>query len=136
MQESELHIKEVFELESGDYLPELRIRYHTYGRLNQNKNNVIWIVHALTANSAIHDWWSGLYGPGNVFDPEKYFIICANNLGSPYGTTSPDHINPETGNRYGMTFPEFTLRDTSNALLLLKEKLGISEINFLLGGKL
>ena len=123
-----------FKLESGAVLPELRIRYHTYGRLNEQKDNVIWVCHALTANSAIHEWWSGLYGPENVFDLDRYFIICANNLGSPYGTSSPLHVNPEKGERFGMDFPEFTLRDTALATFALADHLGINAIHLLIGG--
>ncbi len=123
-----------FALESGQTLPELRVRYHTYGKLNAAKDNVVWVCHALTANSAVHDWWSGLFGAGNVFDPERFFIVCANNLGSPYGTSSPEHSDPQTSVRFGMDFPEFTLRDTALASIKLMEHLGIDKIHLLVGG--
>lgn len=134
MDAQELIINKPFELESGESLPEIRIAYHTYGSLNEAKDNVIWICHALTANSAIHDWWKGLFGEGKVFDPEKYFIVCANNLGSPYGTISPDHHHPTTGVRYGMDFPEFTLKDTANLTIELMKALTIKDIHLLIGG--
>lgn len=134
MNAQHLHIKSSFQLESGESLPEIQIAYHTYGKLNSKKDNVIWICHALTANSAIHDWWKGLYGVGRVFDPEKYFIVCANNLGSPYGTVSPKSSHPESGERYGLSFPEFTLKDTAKMHLKLKEALGIDRIHLLIGG--
>ncbi len=134
MQAKELIISEPFQLESGASLPETRIAYHTYGKLNAEKNNVIWICHALTANSAIHDWWKGLYGEGKVFDPEKYFIVCANNLGSPYGTISPKMTHPDSGKRYGLDFPEFTLRDTARMIIQLMDALELNDIKLLIGG--
>ena len=85
-----------FLLESGDTLPELNITYSTYGKLNADKSNVVWICHALTANSDVADWWPGIVGAGHVIDPEKYFIVCANILGSCYGTSGPLSINPIT----------------------------------------
>lgn len=123
-----------FELELGGALDDVVIAYSTYGRLNARRDNVIMVVHALTANSEIHDWWNGLYGPGNVFDPEKYFIICANNLGSPYGTTSAKSINPSTGLRYGLDFPKVTIRDTAQLHIQLLEELGLDHIHLLMGG--
>jgi homoserine O-acetyltransferase/O-succinyltransferase len=100
-----------FLLEAGQTLPEIEIAYHTYGKLNAEKNNVVWICHALTANSDCADWWSGIIGEGKVFDPSRYFIVCANILGSCYGTTGPLSVNPETGKKYFSTFPTVTIRD-------------------------
>ncbi len=122
------------ELESGANLPELAIAYHTYGKLNAAKDNVIWVCHALTANSDVADWWAGLFGAGNVFDPEHYFIVCANILGSCYGTTGPRSISPKTGVAYGMDFPHFTIRDMVKCHDLLRQQLGIDEIVLCIGG--
>lgn len=123
-----------FKLENGYHLEQVRIGYHCYGSLNENKDNVIWVCHALTANSNVTDWWSGLFGEGKLFDPKNHFIICANNLGSPYGSTCPNDINSSTRERYGMSFPNYTIRDSANFLLLLKEHLGIKNIKTLIGG--
>src|SRR5678815_1827606 len=89
-----------FTLESGQTLPGLTIAYHSYGQLNANKDNVIWICHALTANSDAKEWWPGMIGKGLLFDTDNYFIICANILGSCYGTTGPLSVNPHTGQLY------------------------------------
>lgn len=109
-----------FTLENGAVLPEIDIAYHTYGRLNADKSNVIWVCHALTANSDVLDWWAGLFGDNDLFNPEDHFIICANNLGSCYGTTGPLSINSETGKPWYGTFPTITIRDMANTLELLK----------------
>ena len=127
-------LTETFVLESGHKVSDIPICYSTAGQLNADGSNVIVVCHALTASSNVQDWWSGLYGRGNVFDPEQYFIICINNMGSPYGTWSPKSINPDTGEVYGMEFPFFTLRDTSRLHLALLRNLGITEIDLLIGG--
>lgn len=95
---------------------------------------MIVVCHALTANSEVSDWWNGLYGQDNLFDPSKYFIICANNLGSPYGTSSAKQRDPATGQRYGMDFPFFSIRDTARLHLLLLQHLNIKNIKLLIGG--
>ena len=123
-----------FELESGQVLPNLEIAFHAFGKMNSNGTNVIWVCHALTANSDISDWWAGLFGEGKVFDPEKYFIICANILGSCYGSTCPRSISPKTQKAYGLDFPLFTIRDMVNAHELLRRHLGINEIQLSIGG--
>jgi len=125
-----------FQLESGKSLPEFQLGYTTLGKLNAEKNNVIWITHALTANSNPEEWWNGLVGKGKFYNPETHFIVCANVLGSPYGSTNPLSVNPKTGNKYYHNFPEFTIRDIVSALDLLRQHLKITRIHTLLGGSL
>lgn len=125
-----------FELESGKQLQGLEIGFHTYGTLNKNADNVVWVCHALTANSDVFDWWKGLFGDNDYFNPDEYFIVCANILGSPYGTSNPLSINPATNQPYYLAFPQFTVRDISNAHKLLAAHLGIKEIKILMGGSL
>lgn len=127
---------EPFQLENGKKLPALEIAYHTYGKLNADKDNVIWACHALTANADVLDWWNGLFGDNYLFNPEDHFIICANVIGSHYGTTNPLSINPATGNPYYLSFPEFTIRDLANAHQLLADHLGINQVKVLIGGSL
>ena len=130
------HHKEAFELENGESLPEITVAYHTYGKLNATKNNVVWVCHALTANSDAADWWSGIVGINQVIDPEKYFIVCANILGSCYGTTGPLSINPKTGKPYYSDFPLITIRDMVKAHILLREYLRIEKIYLVMGGSM
>jgi len=125
-----------FELESGVVLRELEIGYHTYGRLNKAGDNVIWICHALTANSDVFDWWKGLVGEGYFFNPGEHFIVCANVLGSAYGTTNPLSANPVTGQPYYLGFPQVTVRDMVKAHQLLAAHLQIQKIDVLIGGSL
>jgi len=125
-----------FRLESGASLQNIEIAYTTLGKLNANGDNVIWITHALTANSNPEEWWNGLVGKGKFFNPENYFIVCANVLGSAYGSTGPLSLNPDTGNKYYHNFPKVTIRDIVNGFELLKNHLKIQKIHTLLGGSL
>ena len=123
-----------FNLEQGGHLVELEIAYHTFGTLNAAKDNVVWVFHALTANSDPTDWWQGVVGDNTLVNPDKHFIVCANVLGSFYGTTNPRSINPTTGLAYGIEFPSFTVRDVVQAHHLLRQHLGISTVMMGLGG--
>lgn len=125
---------EPFELETGNRFSAFKLAYHTYGNLSAKKDNVIWVCHALTANSEVADWWGGIFGSGKILDPDLYYIICANNIASPYGSISPNELNPETGERFGIDFPLFTIRDNARCFILLKESLGIEDIHLMIGG--
>ncbi|MEO6904127.1 MAG: homoserine O-acetyltransferase [Bacteroidia bacterium] len=123
-------------LELGGILPDVEITYHTYGTINKEKNNVIWVCHALTANSDVLEWWPTLFGEGKTYDPANYFIVCANILGSCYGSSGPLTINDENNKPYYSTFPPVTIRDMVHAHLLLKEHLKIATIHTLIGGSM
>lgn len=125
-----------FSLESGEVLPRLEIAYHTYGQFQPGKNNVVWVFHALTANSDAADWWSGLVGEGKLYNPQDHFIVCANIIGSCYGSTGPLSVNPKSGQPYFHSFPFITIRDMVNAHRLLRQFLGIGKIQFGLGGSM
>lgn len=133
---NEFYSKEPFLLESGVYLPELKIAYHTYGRLNESGTNVVWICHALTANSDAVSWWPGIVGEACIINPSEHFIVCANILGSCYGTTGPQSIDPATGQPYLGAFPAITIRDMVQAHILLRQHLGIRHIALLAGGSM
>jgi homoserine O-acetyltransferase len=111
---------ESFELENGDVLPRITLAYHTYGELNSGKSNVVWICHALTANSDASAWWPGVVGENGFVDPSKYFIVCANILGSCYRSTGPLTIDPLTQQIYFSNFPMVTIRDMVKANILLR----------------
>jgi homoserine O-acetyltransferase/O-succinyltransferase len=128
--------RENFELESGEVLPRFELFYHTWGKLSPTKDNVVWICHALTANSEATDWWDGLVGEGKLYDPSKHFIICHNMLGSCYGSTSPLSTNPITQKLYLRDFPQYTTRDSARTVEALRKSLGIEKIHTLIGGSM
>lgn len=115
-----------FDLEGGETLEGITIAYHTYGELAASGSNVIWICHPLTGNSDVRSWWSDLIGPGLVIDTDRYFVVCANVIGSCYGSTEPTHSD----------FPLITIRDQVKGLTLLRQFLGISSIACLIGGSM
>lgn len=127
------HSSAPFLLESGETLPELDIAYHTYGTLNEKKDNVVWVCHALTANSDVTDWWPHTVETGCFLDPDRWFVVCANIIGSCYGSTGPMSINPTTGEPYYNEFPKLTIRDMVNAHILLADVLRINRIHTLVG---
>jgi homoserine O-acetyltransferase len=131
-----LKYNDQFITETGYKFPGLEIAYNTYGKLNDQGDNVIWICHALTANSDVDAWWPGMVGEGLLFDPARYFIVCANVLGSCYGTTGPASVNPETGNPWLRDFPLITVRDLVNVHEILRKKLEIKHIHTIIGASI
>lgn len=130
------HYPSEFELEAGEKLPGFQLKYTTLGQLNKDRNNVIWICHALTGSSDFTDWWKGFFTEGSPFGPRDYFIICANTLGGCYGSTGPLSINPLTGKIFYHSFPLITNRDIVRSFDLLRQALGIEKIHTLIGGSL
>ena len=125
-----------FNLESGTVIPGFRLAYTTAGELNEAKDNVVWIFHALTGNSDPFDWWSGLVGTAKIIDPARYFIVCVNMPGSCYGSTGPLDYNPRTGEPWYHEFPFFTPRDMARAYHYLRLHLGIERIWLGMGGSM
>ncbi|WP_026967120.1 homoserine O-acetyltransferase family protein [Algoriphagus terrigena] len=136
MTQEVFHSTDPLHLESGEVLRDFDLAYTTYGKLNPEKNNVIWVIHALTGDSKAAEWWNGLIGEDKFFDPANHFIICANLLGSCYGSTNPFSENPETGEPYFYDFPQVTTRDLAASLERLRVGLGIDHIHTLIGGSL
>lgn len=125
-----------FTFESGAKIPNLEIAYHTYGNYTPGVSKVVWVCHALTANSDVFDWWAGLFGNDCLFNPNEYFIVCDNILGSHYGTTGPLSINPASGEPYFHNFPQFTVRDMVAVHDILRKSLQISEIELVIGSSI
>lgn len=132
---SVIRFEEKFLLESGGLLPGLEVGYHVYGGIQQGKP-VIWIFHALTGNSDPMEWWPGMTGTGKAFDPDKYTVICANVIGSCYGSTGATSVNPATGKPWFHSFPLVTIRDMVKAHEMLRLHLGIDTIELAIGGSL
>jgi homoserine O-acetyltransferase/O-succinyltransferase len=136
--------KELFALQRGGSLTEITIVYETYGELNANRDNAVFVCHALTGDSHVarHNdqddpgWWDIVVGPGKSIDTDRYFVICANILGGCRGTTGPNSTNPETGKPYGADFPAVTIRDIAAAQKKLVNYLGIKRLRATVGGSM
>jgi homoserine O-acetyltransferase len=130
------HHEEELLLEAGGKLPGFQLKYTTAGQLNRERNNVVWVIHALTGSSDFTDWWKEFFSDDGPFSTKEYFIICANALGGCYGSTGPLSIHPVTGKNYFHDFPTVTNRDQIAAFDLLRQQLGIRKIHTLIGGSL
>ncbi len=139
-------IKEKIKFESGVEFGPITVAYETYGKLNENGDNAILVIHALTGdahaagyrseNDKKPGWWDTLIGPDKAFDTNKYFVICTNILGGCSGTTGPSSINPETGKPYGITFPVFTIEDTVAVQKKLLDYLCVKSLYSVAGGSM
>lgn len=122
-----------FLFEAGGSLPSLELTYHTSGRPYRKGEPVLWICHALTGNSQPEEWWPGMVGPGLLFDPDRYYIVCVGMIGSPYSGCSPASVNPATGKPWMLDFPRTTVRDMVRAEILVRQALGIDSIDLMIG---
>lgn len=133
-------------LECGVQLGPITVAYETYGKLTPEKDNAIFVCHALTGDAHVagkhavdsrkSGWWDGLVGPGKALDTTKYFVICANVLGGCQGTTGPSCPDPETGQPYGLRFPFITVSDIVEVHVALVRHLGIEKLLSVIGGSL
>ncbi len=123
-------IRRTLPLEAGGELKDARLVFHTSGA---HKGRVVWICHALTANSDPEDWWPEMVGPGKTIDTERDFVVCVNMLGSAYGSESPAQPKPGSAQPWLLDFPKVTIRDTVNAFIEVRKHLGISKIDVLIG---
>jgi homoserine O-acetyltransferase len=125
-----------FLLESGARLERLQVAFRTWGRLSPAGDNAVVVCHAFTGSADADRWWTRMFGPGRALDPDRDFVVCANILGSCYGTTGPASIDPATGNPYLGRFPAITVRDMVRVQGELCRALGIRGIRTVIGGSL
>lgn len=130
------HFDQKFELESGGSLPGFQLKYTTLGQLNKQRDNVVWICHALTGSSDFTTWWANFFSEDCAFNRNEYFFICANTLGGCYGSTGPLSHRLGSATPYFHDFPLLTNRDVIRAFDLLRESLRIEKVHTLLGGSL
>jgi len=137
---------EPFTFDCGQTIPGFTLRYETYGRLNDRRDNAILVCHALSGDhhaAGIHSlrdrktgWWNNIIGAGKALDTTRYFVICTNCLGGCQGSTGPMSVDPRTGRAYGMSFPALTIRDMVRADKRLLDHLGITRLHAVIGGSM
>lgn len=123
-------------LDHGGLLREFTIAYETWGRMNDEKSNVILLHTGLSASSHAHSnaantrrgWWEQFIGPGCALDTNKFFVICTNVLGGCYGSTGPSSIDPANGEIYGTSFPILTIEDMVRAQFRLLDEFKVSKL--------
>lgn len=132
-------------LDSGAALAPVEIAYETYGNLNADASNAILICHALTMDQYVASthpmtgkagWWADMVGSGKPIDTDRYFVICANVIGSCLGSSGPASINPDTGAPWGMDFPVLTIADMVRAQAMLLDYLGVEQLHTIIGGSM
>jgi pimeloyl-ACP methyl ester carboxylesterase len=133
------------ELDCGVVLAPWRIAYQTYGTLNADRSNAILLCHALTGDQHVANvnpvtgrpgWWETMVGPGKPYDTDRFFVICANVLGSCLGTSGPASRDGEGGKARGLEFPVVTVRDMVRAQARLVDHLGIETLFCVAGGSM
>lgn len=142
----DFHHREPFVFESGQILKSFTLRYETYGRLNEARDNAVLVLHALSGDhhcAGIHSlsdkktgWWNNLIGPGKAIDTKHYFVICSNVLGGCQGSSGPSSIDPETGRAFGLSFPLVSIRDMVRSQKLLCDHLGVRRLQGVIGGSM
>ena len=133
-------------LRSGGTLDDYELVYETYGTLNAACSNAVLVCHALSGSHHVAGiyagqpgsagWWDNLVGPGKPLDTRKFFVIGVNNLGSCYGSSGPNTVNPATGRLWGADFPFVTVEDWVHAQARLADRLGIERFAAVIGGSL
>jgi len=139
------HFSSPLYLESGRILEPYEITYETYGELNEDKSNVILVCHALSGShhaAGVYEgdrnpgWWDGIIGDRKTIDTTKYFVICANVIGSCFGTTGPMSKNYPSENIYRLSFPVVTIKDMVCAQFNLLSQLDIYHVRAIVGGSM
>ena len=132
----EILVLDSLDLESGVALHDVPVAFSTWGTLSPGADNAVLVCHALTGSSVVTDWWPGVVGPGLALDTDKYYIVSANVLGSPYGSVSPITLNPVTGRPFGPDFPALTVRDTVEAHKRVLDHLGVRRVIAAIGASM
>ena len=137
---------QTFTFKSGQSIPGFNIRYETYGEMNEARDNVILICHALSGNhhcAGRHSpderkpgWWDNIIGPGKAIDTNKFCVIGTNCIGGCSGSTGPSSIDPTTNRPYGKNFPMLTIHDMVRAQKLLMDHLGVQALHAVIGGSM
>jgi len=133
------------EVTAGMTLPAVRVAYQTWGRLNEERTNAVYVCHALTGDSHVTGnagpghltagWWEGLVGPGAPVDTDRWFVVCANVLGGCQGTTGPASLAPD-GRPWGSRFPVITVADMVEVERRIMDALEIPSWALMLGPSL
>ncbi|MXO51755.1 homoserine O-acetyltransferase [Erythrobacter gaetbuli] len=139
-----LQLTDPLPLDGGSELAQVEIAYETYGTLADDRSNAILICHALTGDQYVASthpvtgkpgWWERMVGPGKPIDTDRYFVVCANVIGSCMGSSGPASLAAD-GKPYAMRFPVITIRDMVRGLVALLDALGIERLHAVVGGSM
>ena len=139
-----LKLQRPFPMRRGGALPSVEVAYETWGDPAVRHDSAVMIFTGLSpsahAASSTEDpsqgWWEDMIGPGRPIDTRRFFVICINSLGSPFGSTSPVSVNPQTGQPYRLTFPVLTVEDMARAGHEVALSMGIQQLHSVIGPSL
>lgn len=120
------------DLEEGGTIPDCRLAVRTWGELAPERDNVILIP---TWYSGTHQIWADAYvGPGHALDPQKYFIVCVNQIGN--GLSTSPH-NTDDASISMSKFPRVRIGDDVVAQeRLMREHFGVERLALVVGGSM
>ena len=143
MRWNKLRIEDDFAFEAGGNVSGIEVVYHTSDRDYKKGERVVWLCHALTANSNPMDWWPEMVGKGCCIDPEKDYVVCVNIFASPYGTTGPRSWVEGSGVQEfrssgggPLDFPLVTVRDMARLFPIVRKYIGIEKVDLLVGSSI
>nr|VFJ78487.1 MAG: homoserine O-acetyltransferase [Candidatus Kentron sp. FW] len=135
----------------GETIPDVKIGWESYGRLNAARDNVILITQYFAGTSHAAGryapgespgYWDAIIGSGKAIDTDKYYVISSDTLVNLHAlphpdnkviTTGPATKNPATKLPYGLDFPLVTIRDFINVQKALLDSLGIRSLHAVAG---
>jgi homoserine O-acetyltransferase len=137
-------LDEPLRLYRGGVIEHPVIAYETWGKLNAARDNTIVIFTGLSpsahAASSPADpkpgWWEPMIGEGKAIDTSRFFVVCINSLGSPFGSSGPASIDPRTGRPFGIDFPEIAVEDIARGGYEVLRSLDIWTVKCVIGPSL
>ncbi len=131
-------------LRRGGVIEQPVVAYEAWGCPNAARDNTVVIFTGLSpsahASSSPQDprpgWWESMIGDGRPIDTRRYYVVCVNSLGSPFGSSGPASIDPRTGRAYGTSFPEIVIEDIATAGREALRTLGIERVASVIGPSL
>jgi homoserine O-acetyltransferase len=126
-------VVENFRFHTGETLPRLNLHYATLGTPRRdaqgNVVNAIILMHGTGGSGrgmASAAFGNEVYGPGQVFDITKYFIVMPDAIGHGRSSKPSDGLGPR--------FPKYNYLDMVNGHRELARHLGIRQVE-LIGGQ-
>ena len=122
-----------FHFRSGESLPELKIHYATYGKPATDgaghMTNAVMVLHGTTGSGQqfVTPQFAGvLFGPGELLDSSRYYIILPDGIGTGHSTKPSDGLHAR--------FPHYDYDDMVEAQhRLVEQGLKIDHLRLLMG---
>jgi homoserine O-acetyltransferase len=122
------------DLEEGGSIADCQLAVATFGELNEARDNGILVT---TWYSGTHQIFRDVYiGPDHALNPDRYFIVCVNQIGSGL-STSPHNADGPNADIAMSNFPSVRIGDDVVAQeRLLREHFGIEKLQLVVGGSM